>query len=342
LLNATANESDLAMTHTKTALILGATGGIGGEMAAALSRHGWQINALNRNPAQAGGRSGPSRITWIQGDALNPADVIHAARGASLIVHAVNPPGYRNWGEWVLPMLENSISAACASGARILLPGTLYNYGPDAFPILREDSPQNPLTRKGKIRAEMERRLRAASAVGVRSLVVRAGDFFGPSAGNNWFSQGLIKPGKPVTAISYPGRSGLGHAWAYLPDLAETMTQLAERDSKLDMFETFHFAGHWDEDGTQMTRAIRAAVGNPNIAVRSFPWPLVTLLSPFVTLFREMQEMRYLWREPLQLSNERLSSVLPAVPRTSLEQAVTATLTGLGCLKGQQPVPQAL
>jgi nucleoside-diphosphate-sugar epimerase len=320
-------------TNTKAALILGATGGIGGEMARALSRHGWQINALHRNPAQAGGRNTPPGINWIQGDALNPGDVIKAAQGASLIVHAVNPPGYRNWGEWVLPMLENSISAACASGARILLPGTIYNYGPDAFPILREDSPQNPLTRKGKIRAEMERRLAAATASGVRSLVVRAGDFFGPSAGNNWFSQGLIKPGKPVTSIAYPGRRGLGHAWAYLPDLAETMTQLVERDSRLDMFETFHFAGHWDADGTQMTQAIRTAVGNRNIAVRSFPWPLVTLLSPFVTLFREMQEMRYLWRQPLRLSNERLSGVLTTETQTPLEQAVRTTLTGLGCLK---------
>jgi nucleoside-diphosphate-sugar epimerase len=307
-------------------------------MAAALSRHGWQINALHRNPAQASGRNGPSGITWLQGDALNPADVIKAARGVSLIVHAVNPPGYRNWGQLVLPMLESSISAARASGARILLPGTLYNYGPDAFPILREDSPQNPLTRKGKIRAEMERRLKVAATTGVRSLVVRAGDFFGPSAGNNWFSQGLVKPGKPVTSISYPGRRGLGHAWAYLPDLAETMTQLVERESTLGTFETYHFPGHWDADGTQMTQAIRSAVGNPNIAVRSFPWPLVTLLSPFVTLFREMREMRYLWRQPLRLSNERLSGVLTTEPQTPLEQAVRTTLTGLGCLKGQQPV----
>jgi nucleoside-diphosphate-sugar epimerase len=330
------------MTHTqKTALILGATGGIGGEMAAALSRHGWRISALHRNPAQAGSRNSPAGITWIQGDALNPSDVIKAAQGASLIVHAVNPPGYRNWGQVVLPMLESSISAARATGARILLPGTIYNYGPDAFPILREDSPQNPLTRKGKIRAEMERRLKVAAASGVRSLIVRAGDFFGPSAGNNWFSQGLIKPGKPVTSISYPGRPGLGHAWAYLPDLAETMTQLVERESTLATFETFHFAGHWDADGTQMTQAIRAAVGNPNIPVRSFPWPLVTLLSPFVTLFREMREMRYLWRQPLRLSNARLSSVLTAEPRTPLEEAVRTTLTGLGCLNGQDPVRQA-
>jgi nucleoside-diphosphate-sugar epimerase len=325
------------MTQTKTALILGATGGIGGEMAAALSRHGWEIKALNRNPAKAAARTGDGNqapaITWIQGDAMIPADVIKAARGVSLIVHAVNPPGYRNWGQLVLPMLESTINAARASGARILLPGTIYNYGPDAFPVLREDSPQNPRTRKGKIRAEMERRLKVAAASGVRSLIVRAGDFFGPSAGNNWFSQGLVKPGKPVTSISDPGRRGLGHAWAYLPDLAETMAQLVERESTLGAFETFHFAGHWDADGTQMTQAIRAAAGNPNIAVRSFPWPLVTLLSPFVTLFREMREMRYLWRQPLRLSNQRLAGVLSTEPRTPLEQAVRTTLTGLGCLK---------
>jgi len=321
------------MTQRKTALILGATGGIGGEVAASLSRHGWHINALNRDPAKAASRTRTAGITWIEGDALNPADVDKAARGVSLIVHAVNPPGYQNWAQWVLPMLDNSISAARATGARILLPGTIYNYGPDAFPSLREDSPQNPLTRKGKIRTEMERRLRVAAGSGVRTLIVRAGDFFGPDAGNNWFSQGLVKPGKAVTSISYPGRRGLGHAWAYLPDLAETMRQLIERESSLGAFETFHFAGHWDADGTQMTRAIRSAVGNPNIAVRSFPWPLVTLLSPFVTLFREMKEMRYLWRQSLRLSNERLSGVLGTEPRTPLEQAVRTTLAGLGCLK---------
>jgi putative NADH-flavin reductase len=94
-------------------------------MAAALNRHGWQITALHRNPAKADERIGTSAITWIQGDALNHADVTKAAQGASLIVHAVNPPGYRNWGQWVLPMLESSISAARASGARILLLGTI-------------------------------------------------------------------------------------------------------------------------------------------------------------------------------------------------------------------------
>jgi len=133
----------------------------------------------------------------------------------------VNPPGYCNWGQLVLPMLDNTIAAARATRARIVLPGAIYNYGPDAFPDLHETSPQNPITTKGRIRAEMERRLHAAAMAGVRVLIVRAGDFFGPRAGNNWFSQALVKPGKPMTVVTYPGRGGGGHQWAYLPVAAE-------------------------------------------------------------------------------------------------------------------------
>jgi hypothetical protein len=46
----------------------------------------------------------------------------------------------------------------------------------------------NPVTAKGRIRAEMERRLRAAGSADTKVLIVRAGDFFGPSAAKSWFS----------------------------------------------------------------------------------------------------------------------------------------------------------
>jgi hypothetical protein len=113
--------------------------------------------------------------SWLRGDALNAQDVMKAAEGCSVIVHVVNPPGYRRWSEVVLPMLDNSITAAIALRATLVLPGTIYNFGPDALPVLNEGSPQHPVTRKGAIRAEMERRLRAASNNGARVLIVRAG-----------------------------------------------------------------------------------------------------------------------------------------------------------------------
>ena len=320
------------MTSDRAALVLGATGGVGGEVARRLVARGWSVRALNRNPETLSDSKKAMGVAWYWGDAMSAPDVAAAASGVSVIVHAVNPPGYRNWGKLVLLMLDNTIAAARANGARIVLPGTVYNFGPDAFPDLREDSPQNPVTAKGRIRVEMERRLRVAAATGASALIVRAGDFFGPQAANNWFSQGYVTPGKPVAAIAYPGRPGVGHQWAYLPDVAETMIRLLEWAEMLEPFAAFHMNGHWDADGTFMVQAIRAAVGNPRIPARKMPWLLMRALSPFVPLFRELEEMRYLWNTPIRMDNRRLEAALGEEPHTPLEVAVRDTLIGLGCL----------
>lgn len=318
------------MHGNNTALVLGATGGIGGEVARQLREAGWDVRALTRGDAAA--RDG---IAWIRGDAMNRDDVMAAAEGCSVIVHAVNPPGYRRWAELVLPMIDNTIAAAIAQGATIVLPGTVYNFGPDAFPDVTEESLQNPRTRKGAIRVEMERRLRAATVAGARVIVVRAGDFFGPKPGNSWFSQGLITPGRVVTAVNLPGRRGVGHQWAYLPDVARTMVALVARHDALDPFAVFHMAGHWDADGTQMGEAIRRVVarrGGTPPTLRAFPWWLITLASLFVATFREMRELRYLWREPVRMSNARLKAVLGHEPQTPLDEAIETALEGLECL----------
>ncbi|CAA2100309.1 NAD-dependent epimerase/dehydratase family protein [Variovorax paradoxus] len=329
------------MARNGTVLVLGATGGIGGEVARQLRDASWQVRALRRG-VTAGLRDG---IQWMPGDAMDAQAVREAARGCEVIVHAVNPPGYRRWSELVLPMLDHSIAAARAEGATIVLPGSVYNYGPDAFPLLAEDSPQHPVTRKGAIRVEMERRLEAASrgGEGVRVLVVRAGDFFGPRAGNNWFSQGLVKAGRPVSVVSYPGSPGVGHHWSYLPDVARTMVELLAVRDRLDAFASFHMAGHWDADGTRMSEAIRRVVARRTgveVRVSAFPWWSLLLASPFVATFRELREMRYLWRTPVAMDNAKLLALLGREPYTPLEEAVEASLEGMGCLAGA-PVPAA-
>ena len=326
--------------RTRTVLVLGATGGIGGETAAALQRHGWHVRALSRSGQRAEDQAaGDQDWQWIRGDAMDRSAVIQAAEGAEAIVHAVNPSGYRNWGSLVLPMIDNTLAAAKASRARILLPGTIYNYGPDAFPVLAEDSPQRSQAPKGRIRIELEQRLEHAATDGVSSLIVRFGDFFGPRPGNNWFSQGLITPGKPVKRISYPGIEGLGHDWTYLPDAAEVFARLMDRERELPTFARFHFEGHWDHDGTQLTGAVRRAVGRPDVPIRTFPWWALRLAAPFNETIRELAAVKPLWREPIRLDNTRLVEFLGPEPHTELNEAVEATLHGLGCLPG--PVPDA-
>lgn len=318
----------------KTALILGATGGAGYEIARALRRKGWQIRALSRRP-EVGIKLMPE-ADWLQGDAMSAGDVAAAATNAGLIVHAVNPPGYRNWRGLALPMLDNTIAAAKVTGARIVFPGSVYNFGPDAFPALSESSPQNPRTRKGAIRVEMEERLRRAAGQGARVLIVRAGDFFGPySAGSTWFTQVLVKPGQPVKSVTYPGRKDVGHAWAYLPDYGETVARLVEREADLGVFETFHFAGHWFGDGRELAEQVRLAAGVPEAPIRTFPWPVLYALSPFVRLFRELLEMKYLWEVPVRLDNAKLVALLGEEPHTPVSLALQRTLEALDCLPAE-------
>ncbi|HEY4176764.1 MAG TPA: NAD-dependent epimerase/dehydratase family protein [Kofleriaceae bacterium] len=315
-------------TETKLALVLGATGGIGGAVAKTLLARGWRVRAMGRDVA-AGAKKLPA-YEWVQGDAMNAADVLAAARDAEVIVHAVNPPGYRDWEKLVLPMLDNTIAAAKATRARIVFPGTVYNFGPDAFPTLRENSPQHPQSKKGALRVEMERRLEAAST-DVQVIIVRAGDYFGPNAANNWFSGALVKPGEKVGTIRNPAHRGVGHQWAYLPDVAETMVRLVERAASLPAFAVYHMDGFFDEDGTEMATAIARVAGH-GAKVKSFPWWIVPLAAPFVTFMREVKEMRYLWRESLRMSNERLVAILGEEPHTGLDEAVRTTLDSLGCL----------
>lgn len=321
----------------KTALIIGATGGIGGAVTRALAARGWNIRALNRNPkaaAKVHAALGP--VEWVKGDAMNPADVIEAAQGVGLIFHGANPPGYRNWKGLALPMLESTIAAAKASGAMIAFPGTVYNFGPDAGAFIAEEAPQNPKTRKGRIRVQMENRLREAAQEGTRVLIVRAGDFLGGHSGNNWFTAAVVKPGKKLRRIVYPGKLDAGHDWAYLPDLGETFAQLVERRADLAPFERFHFEGFWFERGIDLAHATRRAAGNEKLPIRGFPWWAIRLASPFVEMFREMLEMRYLWQRPLRLDNAKLVAFLGEEPRTPVETALHESLIELGCIKRPQ------
>jgi nucleoside-diphosphate-sugar epimerase len=325
------------MTTPKTVLIIGATGSFGAHAVQALIKHGWTIRALARDSVAASAKLGArTPIDWVKGDAMDRASVVAAAAGVQLIVHAANPPGYRNWKGTVLPMTENAIAAAKASGARLVIPGNVYNFAPDSGPAIGEDAPQVPATRKGAIRVEMERRLRQASDDGVKVLILRAGDFFGPAAPNSALAWLTTRGRGRVTGVFKPGPAA--HAFAYMPDLCETLARLADAEDRLGAFEVFHFRGQWLQQGDELGQAMRRVTGQPKLPIRSFPWIVVRLAAPFNETFRELLEMRYLWQKPIGLDNARLVRFLGEEPHTPLDAALRATLVDMGCLDDPAPV----
>ena len=317
---------------SKTALIIGATGSFGGHAATALSRHGWAIRALARDPVAAAAKLGAhTPVDWMKGDAMDRSCVVAAAEGVQLIVHAANPPGYRNWKGTVVPMTDNAIAAAHASGARLVIPGSVYNFAPDAGSNIGEDAPQEPATRKGAIRVEMEQRLHQASAQSVKVLLLRAGDFFGPAAPASALGFLARKHRGHLSGIYSPGPAA--HAFAYLPDLCETLARLAEAEDRLGAFEVFHFRGQWMANSHTLGESIRRVAGEPKLPIKNFPWMMVGLMAPLNETFREMLEMRYLWDRPIGLDNAKLVRFLGEEPHTPVDIALKATLIDMGLIK---------
>ncbi|MBP0437748.1 NAD(P)H-binding protein [Tianweitania sediminis] len=324
----------------RTALVLGATGGVGGAVTRALLADGWEVCALVRDPKTTVLSWRGQQPRWIAGDAMEADAVLRAAEGVGVMFHGVNPPGYRDWDKLVLPMIDNTIAAAIANNARIVLPGTIYNFNPEQVAVINEDSPQQPSSRKGKIRREMEHRLERASAT-TPVLILRAGDFFGADARQSWFTQAMAPGGAPLKRILKPVVGRSGHAWAYLPDLASTFVQLMNMGSALRPFERVQFEGVWDADGTMMVEAIRSVVAK-RMPVWGFPWWAMGLAAPFGGFPREAWELRTHWQHSMRLDNQRLLALLGKEPRTPLLQAVHATLVGTGALPQDAPSHQAL
>ena len=76
------------MKQKPIALVLGATGGIGGETTRLLLQRGYSVRALHRRASEMEARPG---LRWIPGDVMVAEDVARAAAGTSLIVPRCQP-----------------------------------------------------------------------------------------------------------------------------------------------------------------------------------------------------------------------------------------------------------
>jgi len=316
--------------HIPSVLILGAHGRFGSATCHAFSKAGWHVRAQTRGTSTVW----PKGVEAVQADALQGNALRRAAQGADVIVNALNPP-YTEWEKLARPLAANALAAAKASGALLMFPGNVYNFGKVLPGELRLDTPQVGNTSKARIRIEIEQQLHAAAADGVNSVVVRAGDFFGGAERGSWFdlviTKSLVK-GKLV----YPGPTNLPHTWAYLPDLAETFVRLAAMRAQLCGAMCFHFAGH-APTGAELHQAMEVASGR-RLRLGHLPWRLIQLAAPFSPMMRASLEMRYLWQRPHVMEDSALRAVLEHVPNTPLPIALAAALAALGLPSTQAPL----
>lgn len=303
-------------------LVLGAAGRIGRAAAEAFRDSGWQVASLVRG--SSAGRAAPG-TEIVEVDARDAELVAEAAHGMDVILHALNPP-YTQWPTLVPVLAEAAIAAARASGATLVLPGNLYNFGAAMPEELDERTAAQPSSRKGALRAALEARLRD---LGIHTIILRAGDFYGGDGHGAWFDR-VITRYVGQGRLTYPGPLDVVHEWAYVPDLAAALVPLVEARAQFDTFETFGFPGH-AVTGAEFVGAIMRALRR-DLKVERMPWWLLRLLGPLVPTFRELAEISYLWEVPHRIDGRKLRTTIRTVPHTPFDTAIRTTLDELGLL----------
>ncbi|HEX4298002.1 MAG TPA: NAD-dependent epimerase/dehydratase family protein [Devosia sp.] len=316
---------------TGKVVVLGINGHIGKAVAEAFATAGWDVTGMGRSDKHR-----LAGVKFVAGDSDSVADMRRAIGDAEIVVNALNMR-YDQWFDGRLEaQMRRVLEALGTSGRTLLFPGNIYNYAADSD-RLTPDLPQHPPTPRGAIRVRVEQMFREAAERGdIQAIILRAGDFFGPGAGGDWFDQIIMREAKAGKA-SVIGTPGVGHSWAYLPDLGRGFEALASLRSSLGPFETFHFAGsHVTPE--EMGAAIGKA--SPGLKISVFPFWMLRLFGMVDPVVREVARMRYIWQHPLQLTDARLDELLGPDFGTPFDEAVAATVAPF--LTGNQlPVAKA-
>ncbi|MDX8456822.1 SDR family oxidoreductase [Mesorhizobium sp. VK9D] len=307
--------------------ILGANGRLGRVVGKAFIDAGFEVRAVTRTgkvPAELKG------ATAVAGDALDRESLVRATEGVDIVFNGLNPV-YTDWGK-CMPMAENVMAACRANNTLHLFPGTVYNYGSPMPQVITEETPFHPTTEKGRIRCAMENLFHGEAEAGrVRTVVLRAGDFFGGTGSGSWFD--LVVAAKMEKGVyTAPGPADLTHEWAYLPDFAVAFVGLARNLDKLGFYEAINFPGHAITD-LDIKAAAEKALGG-KLKLSFMPWWVLRAGSPFVAMWREIVSMSYLRFEAHRLVSTRLEAVIGEIPHTPLDQAVKEALQDIGLKVG--------
>jgi len=208
--------------------ILGAGGAIANGLAAELIRNGEAVRLVSRHPAA------------IQGAVTHAADITDlaqatgAVQGSSIVYLCVGLKyDYSVWRQQWPKIMTNTIGACRAAGARLIFFDNVYMYGKmDGLPMT-EDTPYDPCSRKGDLRARIATQLMSEVRRGnITASIARCADFYGPGSLNTGIPNVLVfarlAKGKKAQWLANADKQ---HSFTYTGDAAKALYLLAKDES---------------------------------------------------------------------------------------------------------------
>jgi nucleoside-diphosphate-sugar epimerase len=214
--------------------ILGAGGAIGNELVKVLAEREHSFRLVGRSPKTASGAA-----------EVHPADLsdkdqtIAAVAGSSLVYLLVGLKyDHRIWAETWPRIMANAIEACQRAGAKLIFFDNVYMYGKINGPMT-EETPFNPCSKKGEIRAKLATSLiNEWKAGSLTAMIARSADFYGPEARNSVPNILVFEKFAKNETASWLVNNSVPHSYTYTVDAARSLVTLAE--SQFAWNQTWH------------------------------------------------------------------------------------------------------
>ena len=307
--------------------LFGATGAVGKALAAKLAERGQPFRAVGRaeERLRRDFRAYEPLVEYCAADLSDPAAAARAAAGVDTILYTVGVP-YPQFEQH--PKLTRiALKAGAAAGVRQYVHlSTVYPYGVPQQEFVSESHPRNPKAFKGRMRQEQEDLVLAAdNPHGMRTTILRPPDFYGPDLELSYVRAMFDAALKGGTA-NVIGPIDTPHEFIFVPDLAETLIALSEKEEAYG--KAWNVAGPGLITTRQFAEQVFCAVDQkPRLRVAGkFMLRVLGVFNPFL---RELVEMHYLWTTPVKLDDTRLRQLLPNLHKTPYTDGIRATINAM-------------
>ncbi len=270
-------------------VILGAGGAIANALTKELIAKGEKVRLVSRRPITTF-----AEVQWIQADLTQLNEVLTAAKGASVLYLCAGLPyNTKVWAaQWPL-IMNHLVEAGITTGARLIFFDNVYMYGRVHGPMT-EETPYNPCSKKGEIRARIAEQLISASRAGtVKATIARAADFYGAESLNSFFDSMVIQKYARGQKAMWLGNLNSRHSYTYVPDAGKALYLLGQQPDTIN--EIYHVPTASALTGREfMELAAQPFHRKPSYSsVNKFMLQLAGLFNPVI---RETVEMYYQYR----------------------------------------------
>ncbi|MGE0592326.1 MAG: NAD-dependent epimerase/dehydratase family protein [Vicinamibacterales bacterium] len=299
--------------------ILGAGGVIGRELARQLPLHTDRIRQVARAPRRV-----HDTDELVSADLLDARATAEAVAG-STVAYLVAGLRYdtRVWQEQWPVVMRNAIDACRRHACALVFFDNVYAYG-RVDGLMTEDTPFNPCSRKGEVRARIATTFLEHVRRGeLQGMIVRSADFYGPGAALSLTHAVVTERLRAGKTPQWIGDPRAVHTFTYTPDAGLSLARLAHTPAAWG--HTWHALTSAEPiTGEQFVRAACELAGRP-YGLRVAPRWMLRAMGLVVPTLRENMEMLYQFEYDYHFDSSRIVREL-GLQATSYRTGIAAAL----------------